>query len=132
MGVWTLPLWVAPRSLLGRSVLGAARLRMGLASPLVAPRSVLARSVLGPALLRVGLASPLVVIAVDKPLRAAPRTIATGKQGQLLAPARRFAATQRFLGCRRLSRLLQSDLELSSSVTDRCRGGQNSTVAGLS
>ena len=35
VGVWTLPLWVAPRSLLGRCILGAALLRMGLASPLV-------------------------------------------------------------------------------------------------
>ena len=65
MGVRALPLLVAPRSLLGRSVLGAALLWVGLAPPLVAPRSLLGRSVLGTALLCVGLASPLVVITVD-------------------------------------------------------------------
>lgn len=67
--------------------MGAALLRVGLASPLVATRSLLGRSVLGTALLCVGLASPLVVIAVDvvttlaKAL-AMSKTASTGDAGR--------------------------------------------------
>ncbi len=88
MGVRALPPLVAPGSVLGQSVLGAALLRVGLASPLVATRSLLGRSVLGTALLCVGLASPLVVIsAVDAVATltealAMSKTASTGDAGR--------------------------------------------------
>lgn len=63
-----IPMLVAPRPLLGRSVsvLGAALLRMGLASALVGPWPLLEGSILGTASVWMGVASTVVVALVQE------------------------------------------------------------------